>query len=52
MQAVKLDKHTTLLDSPGVVFAPQQSADLAADALRSYTKVGHPAPVILAWCGH
>ena len=47
MQAVKLDKHTTLLDSPGVVFAPQQSADLAAEALRSYTKVGDLAPFTL-----
>ena len=36
-QEVHLDKHVTLLDSPGIVFAAA-GADSAASALRNYVK--------------
>ena len=40
VQQIHLDKHVTLLDSPGVVFASGAAHDGAAAALRNCVKVG------------
>jgi ribosome biogenesis GTPase A len=42
LQEIHLDKHVTLIDSPGIVFATPKAGGAAAAALRNCVKVRVP----------